>query len=514
MADVSLGTPVASQTEETVSTQEPPQVVFTTQHNLNHRGTTSATDELVVVMPTRVRVDSRVVLAHCTTSWLSNCSLCILILAKEYFIKKQLGPPPPQESSPGLQLQYDILKSSRMRTFIIDSANQGLEGLGLVAAKLLFVLALEKKWTSGGPWGSFRMVFSPVWIAWVVITCLSCLKNRHERILGGARDLTFLFLLFVAFKLDNQSSYSWRLVFLIPWMWFSAMFLLTCMFISYIALVDKLDGDSEVSNRAILIPNAASWLMMWLSSIVVCRGLYQKEELRASLQAAGAVWTASEQIARQMHQTMEAAQKRIDDLTEGEIANLVQEMMQGKTKPSHLVRIGGALFKRMSAGLAQGSEPPESEKETTKDACNLLSDVGQEEDMIGTNIEMFSLPREVSTPPGTCGADTSNSKNDGERVDSTLKLHSDVVLDVEPEEATVLLRAVSSTSDDKYCIICYDGVASCVFLECGHGGFCRKCANKLFVRPPNECPTCRQKIDQVVELTVSGEIGEVLSVKQ
>lgn len=52
-------------------------------------------------------------------------------------------------------------------------------------------------------------------------------------------------------------------------------------------------------------------------------------------------------------------------------------------------------------------------------------------------------------------------------------------------------------SDDGCCIICYDAVANCVFLECGHGGYCRKCANRLFVRPPNECPTCRQKIDQV-----------------
>lgn len=58
-------------------------------------------------------------------------------------------------------------------------------------------------------------------------------------------------------------------------------------------------------------------------------------------------------------------------------------------------------------------------------------------------------------------------------------------------------RPSDSSSEDGYCIICYDAAATCVFLECGHGGYCRKCANRLFVRPPHECPTCRQKIDQV-----------------
>ena len=39
--------------------------------------------------------------------------------------------------------------------------------------------------------------------------------------------------------------------------------------------------------------------------------------------------------------------------------------------------------------------------------------------------------------------------------------------------------------------------ASCVLLDCGHGGMCRRCATLLFVRPPNECPTCRRGIEQV-----------------
>ena len=41
-----------------------------------------------------------------------------------------------------------------------------------------------------------------------------------------------------------------------------------------------------------------------------------------------------------------------------------------------------------------------------------------------------------------------------------------------------------------------------------------RCAYLLFVRPPGECPTCRQAIEQVVELTeVAVPIGQTSSVK-
>lgn len=36
---------------------------------------------------------------------------------------------------------------------------------------------------------------------------------------------------------------------------------------------------------------------------------------------------------------------------EMEIADLVEEMMEGKTKPAQLVKIGGALFRRISAHI-------------------------------------------------------------------------------------------------------------------------------------------------------------------
>ncbi|KAJ9522363.1 hypothetical protein QJQ45_008162 [Haematococcus lacustris] len=68
--------------------------------------------------------------------------------------------------------------------------------------------------------------------------------------------------------------------------------------------------------------------------------------------------------------------------------------------------------------------------------------------------------------------------------------------------------------DDGLCVICYDKPSSCVFLDCGHGGFCKACAYRIFVRPPNECPTCRQHIEQVVELEEVRPMGQVSKVRQ
>lgn len=39
------------------------------------------------------------------------------------------------------------------------------------------------------------------------------------------RDLMYIFLLFVALKMDGLAAYTWSVVFLIPWMWFGALFL-------------------------------------------------------------------------------------------------------------------------------------------------------------------------------------------------------------------------------------------------------------------------------------------------
>jgi hypothetical protein len=64
--------------------------------------------------------------------------------------------------------------------------------------------------------------------------------------------------------------------------------------------------------------------------------------------------------------------------------------------------------------------------------------------------------------------------------------------------AAIAAAAGSDDGDDEgLCTICYDQPATCVLMECGHGGYCWRCAHLLFARPPSECPVCRQSIMQV-----------------
>lgn len=74
--------------------------------------------------------------------------------------------------------------------------------------------------------------------------------------------------------------------------------------------------------------------------------------------------------------------------------------------------------------------------------------------------------------------------------------------------------AAADTDDDGLCTICYDRPATCVFIRCGHGGYCWRCAHVLYARPPSECPVCRQAIDQVVELEEPhAKVGQPARVK-
>jgi hypothetical protein len=45
---------------------------------------------------------------------------------------------------------------------------------------------------------------------------------------------------------------------------------------SYARLTDMLDGNDGITLPDILLPNALSWFYMWLSSLVIVRGLRQK----------------------------------------------------------------------------------------------------------------------------------------------------------------------------------------------------------------------------------------------
>ena len=102
---------------------------------------------------------------------------------------------------------------------------------------------------------------------------------------------------------------------MLPLGFFGLLLSVVPQFASYVQLVDWLDGNTTVTAAHVLLPNILSWLLMWMNAMVLCYGLRQKERLRSQLQRAGAVWTHNEAVARQLHETIEAAQRRVDELT-------------------------------------------------------------------------------------------------------------------------------------------------------------------------------------------------------
>ena len=84
----------------------------------------------------------------------------------------------------------------------------------------------------------------------------------------------------------------------------------------------------------------------------------------------------------------------------------------------------------------------------------------------------------------------------GEMTDSSLpqKKETDESSEEEEEEQEECTDVVIH---DDCCTICFESGGRCVFMNCGHGLYCRPCANKLIVRPPHSCPVCRQRIHQV-----------------
>lgn len=56
-----------------------------------------------------------------------------------------------------------------------------------------------------------------------MIYSLNFFKDKSERALVTLHDLFNVFLLMVAFKADDASSFSWNLIFFIPWIWFAVI---------------------------------------------------------------------------------------------------------------------------------------------------------------------------------------------------------------------------------------------------------------------------------------------------
>jgi hypothetical protein len=149
---------------------------------------------------------------------------------------------------------------------------------------------------------------------------------------------------------------------LVPWMWFGAIFLAaiaalgftiaayTCVRVrelamplgslallasagaqlpGFILLARRLDGEGGVSLAAALMPMAAGWAGMWLSSLLVAAGLRWKERLRAGLSAAGRTWTMDEATHRSvMRADVRETQRQIDSMSDAQLAKVTRKLMK------------------------------------------------------------------------------------------------------------------------------------------------------------------------------------------
>lgn len=77
-------------------------------------------------------------------------------------------------------------------------------------------------------------------ISWALTFMIALYKPKRERTYGSMRDLLYICLLFVALKLDGLAAYTWSVVFLIPWMWFGALFLGAVVVSSVLAAMRQL----------------------------------------------------------------------------------------------------------------------------------------------------------------------------------------------------------------------------------------------------------------------------------
>ena len=73
--------------------------------------------------------------------------------------------------------------------------------------------------------------------------------------------------------------------------------------------------------------------------------------------------------------------------------------------------------------------------------------------------------------------------------------------------------ASSSDGNANGCVICFDGVPDHVLMNCGHGGYCKTCAHKVFVRPPNQCPHCRTPVVGVLCVPLDTNVGDSATVQ-
>lgn len=64
-----------------------------------------------------------------------------------------------------------------------------------------------------------------------------------------------------------------------------------------------------------------------------------------------------------------------------------------------------------------------------------------------------------------------------------------------PRTPGVPVAVIKAKEGEDACVVCFDNVPNCKFVDCDHGGFlCSICADKLLSQRGARCPLCRGNI--------------------
>ena len=185
----------------------------------------------------------------------------------------------------------------------------------------------------------------------------------------------------------------------------------------------------------------------------------------------------------------------MDGMSDAEVAALVQQMAAGREAPKELLRVNANLYRRVGAAAGSGAAVAAAENARPEAGSGPL--LTRMEIEVGGNAAA-AAPCEEPRLPGQPEGDSIHppplpaAVADAEAVDVGKAPRGAGEAGAGCEE--------DRSYEEGFCFVCWDRPPDSVILECGHGGLCRPCANRVWARPPHECPVCRGHIFLVISL--------------
>lgn len=182
--------------------------------------------------------------------------------------------------------------------------------------------------------------------------------------------------------------------------------------------------------------------------------------------------------------------------------------MPADTADDGSVRVDLQLVLPSAAGRVSSKLPPAALEDSSSGSSCAGSEISSqgssmegEEDTAGSVVVEVGAAEAAGREQPAIEAGNADSSPTQASKPAVLAASSGVAQGTTVSSSTAAAAEAEATEDDGddegLCTICYDQPATCVLMECGHGGYCWRCAHVLFARPPSECPVCRQSIMQV-----------------